>query len=166
MFGYIAPGTDKFSVTGTRARRLPARAGLRSPRPPTAAPRAMVPIGSYERVMPFDMLPVPAARADHWRRERAAELGALELDEEDLALCTYVCPGKPSTGRCCARRSTASRRSLMRWLRQLLDRVGTELREGRQAAIAGTRCGRRPTPSSTRRRRSRRPAPTCATRST
>jgi Na+-transporting NADH:ubiquinone oxidoreductase subunit A len=26
--------------------------------------------------------------------ERAAELGCLELDEEDLALCTYVCPGK------------------------------------------------------------------------
>jgi len=26
--------------------------------------------------------------------ERAQELGCLELDDEDLALCTYVCPGK------------------------------------------------------------------------
>jgi Na+-transporting NADH:ubiquinone oxidoreductase subunit A len=26
--------------------------------------------------------------------ERALELGCLELDEEDLALCTFVCPGK------------------------------------------------------------------------
>ena len=30
--------------------------------------------------------------------ERAESLGALELDEEDLALCTYVCPGKVNYG--------------------------------------------------------------------
>ena len=28
----------------------------------------------------------------------AQELGCLELDEEDLALCTYVCPGKYEYG--------------------------------------------------------------------
>ena len=26
--------------------------------------------------------------------EKAQELGCLELDEEDLALCAFVCPGK------------------------------------------------------------------------
>ena len=26
--------------------------------------------------------------------ERAEELGCLELDEEDMALCSFVCPGK------------------------------------------------------------------------
>jgi Na+-transporting NADH:ubiquinone oxidoreductase subunit A len=30
--------------------------------------------------------------------ERAEALGALELDEEDLALCTLVCPGKIEYG--------------------------------------------------------------------
>jgi Na+-transporting NADH:ubiquinone oxidoreductase subunit A len=30
--------------------------------------------------------------------ERAEVLGALELDEEDLALCTFVCPGKAEYG--------------------------------------------------------------------
>jgi Na+-transporting NADH:ubiquinone oxidoreductase subunit A len=30
--------------------------------------------------------------------ERAEALGALELDEEDLALCTYACPGKNDYG--------------------------------------------------------------------
>jgi Na+-transporting NADH:ubiquinone oxidoreductase subunit A len=30
--------------------------------------------------------------------ERAEALGALELDEEDLALCTFVCPGKSEYG--------------------------------------------------------------------
>jgi len=28
----------------------------------------------------------------------AQQLGALELDEEDLALCTFVCPGKTDYG--------------------------------------------------------------------
>ena len=30
--------------------------------------------------------------------ETAVKLGALELDEEDLALCSYVCPGKYEFG--------------------------------------------------------------------
>jgi Na+-transporting NADH:ubiquinone oxidoreductase subunit A len=31
--------------------------------------------------------------------EKAEQLGALELDEEDLALCTMVCPGKNDYGK-------------------------------------------------------------------
>jgi Na+-transporting NADH:ubiquinone oxidoreductase subunit A len=30
--------------------------------------------------------------------DSAQALGALELDEEDLALCTFVCPGKTDYG--------------------------------------------------------------------
>ncbi|HFZ8973447.1 NADH:ubiquinone reductase (Na(+)-transporting) subunit A, partial [Pseudomonas aeruginosa] len=30
--------------------------------------------------------------------DSAQALGCLELDEEDLALCTYVCPGKYEYG--------------------------------------------------------------------
>jgi Na+-transporting NADH:ubiquinone oxidoreductase subunit A len=30
--------------------------------------------------------------------ETAMNLGALELDEEDVGLCTYVCPGKYEYG--------------------------------------------------------------------
>ena len=59
----------------------------------------MVPIGSYERVMPFDVLPTFLLRALIIRDdERAVELGALELDEDDVALCTFVCPGKTEYG--------------------------------------------------------------------
>ena len=62
-------------------------------------PRAMVPIGLYERVMPIDILPTFLLRAllvgDI---ERAEQLGVLELDEEDVALCTYFCPGKVNYG--------------------------------------------------------------------
>jgi Na+-transporting NADH:ubiquinone oxidoreductase subunit A len=61
--------------------------------------RAMVPVGSYERIMPLDILPTQLLRSllvgD---TEVAQQLGCLELDEEDLALCTYVCPGKYEYG--------------------------------------------------------------------
>ena len=61
--------------------------------------RAMVPVGNYERVMPLDVLPTQLLRSllvgD---TETAQALGCLELDEEDLALCSYVCPGKYEYG--------------------------------------------------------------------
>jgi len=63
------------------------------------SPRAMVPIGLYEKVMPMDILPTFLLRAmPVGDLEMAEKLGALELDEEDLALCTYVCPGKTDYG--------------------------------------------------------------------
>ena len=59
----------------------------------------MVPIGMYERVMPLDIYPTFLLRSllvgD---TDRAIQLGALELDEEDLALCTFVDPGKADFG--------------------------------------------------------------------
>ena len=60
----------------------------------------MVPIGTYERVMPLDVIPTYLLRAlVVGDTEQARLLGALELDEEDLALCTYVYPGKYDYGR-------------------------------------------------------------------
>ncbi len=59
----------------------------------------MIPIGLYEKVMPMDILPTFLLRAlIVGDVERAEQLGVLELDEEDLALCTYVCPGKTNYG--------------------------------------------------------------------
>jgi len=62
-------------------------------------PGAMVPVGNYEAVMPLDILPTQLLRylivGDS---EMAQKLGCLELDEEDLALCTYVCAGKYEYG--------------------------------------------------------------------
>lgn len=99
MFGYIAPGAEKFSVTGAvlgafrRAHRFAFSTTT------NGSPRAMVPIGTYERVLPFDLLPTFLLRALIIRDDaRAAELGALELDEDDVALATYVCPGKYEYG--------------------------------------------------------------------
>jgi Na+-transporting NADH:ubiquinone oxidoreductase subunit A len=61
--------------------------------------RAMVPIGSYEQVMPLDIEPPYFLRSLIVRdTDRAQALGCLELDEEDLALCAFVCPGKYNYG--------------------------------------------------------------------
>ena len=61
--------------------------------------RAMVPIGAYERIMPLDILPTQLLRSlIVGDTDLAQKLGCLELDEEDLALCTFVCPGKYEYG--------------------------------------------------------------------
>ena len=99
MFGYIAPGLEKFSVTNTvlGVWRSGHRFVLNTST--NGSPRAMVPIGSYERVMPFDMLPTFLLRSLITKEDASAvDLGALELDEDDIALCTYVCPGKYEYG--------------------------------------------------------------------
>ncbi len=59
----------------------------------------MVPVGMYEKVMPLDIVPTFLLRSLITEdTEQAQDLGVLELDEEDLALCTYVCPGKYEYG--------------------------------------------------------------------
>jgi Na+-transporting NADH:ubiquinone oxidoreductase subunit A len=63
-------------------------------------PGPMFPIEAFDRVFPFDLPVVPLLRALLVRDgEAAADLGCLELAEEDLALCTYLCPGKNEYGR-------------------------------------------------------------------
>ncbi|MDA3860621.1 MAG: Na(+)-translocating NADH-quinone reductase subunit A [Melioribacteraceae bacterium] len=61
--------------------------------------RSIVPVGSYEAVMPLDILPNYLLRALAVNDiEEAEQLGCLELDEEDLGLCSFVCPSKINHG--------------------------------------------------------------------
>jgi Na+-transporting NADH:ubiquinone oxidoreductase subunit A len=99
LLEYIAPGWEKYSVTNTVLGAWRGAHRFVFNTSTNGSPRAMVPIGSYERVMPFDMLPTFLLRALIVKDDaRAAELGVLELDEDDVALCTYVCPGKYDYG--------------------------------------------------------------------
>jgi Na+-transporting NADH:ubiquinone oxidoreductase subunit A len=57
--------------------------------------RAIVPISSYEEVVPMDILVTQLLKAMVVGDvEMAVDLGMLELVPEDLALCSYVCPSK------------------------------------------------------------------------
>ena len=95
LFGWLSPGFDKFSTSGIYMSQMDRRKKYDMTTTTNGSIRAMVPIGMYERVFTFDILPTFLLRAilvDDV--ERAERLGVLELDEEDVALCTFVCPGK------------------------------------------------------------------------
>ncbi|MEC9092815.1 MAG: Na(+)-translocating NADH-quinone reductase subunit A [Planctomycetota bacterium] len=101
FLGWQRPGLEKFSVTGAFAGSWLAKFAKRFKfnTNVNGSKRAMVPIGSYEKVMPLDILPTQLLRALIARdTEDAQALGCLELDEEDLSLCTYCCPGKYEYG--------------------------------------------------------------------
>ncbi len=99
FLGWQSPGADRFSVKRVFASAMFPGRRFAFDTSTNGSPRAMVPVGSYERVMPLDILPTFLLRAlITGDAERAVELGALELDEEDLGLCTFVCPGKTEYG--------------------------------------------------------------------
>ena len=99
FLGWLGPGFDTFSTVRSFASKLIPGRRFAMTTSTHGSPRAIVPIGMYERVMPMDLLPTPMLRALVMHDvERAEELGCLELDEEDLALCTFVDPGKTDFG--------------------------------------------------------------------
>ena len=99
LFGYLSPGKERHSVMGIYISSFFKSAPLPLSTSTQGSDRAMVPIGAYEKVMPLDILPTQLLRAlIVGDIETAISLGALELDEEDLALCSYVCPGKYEYG--------------------------------------------------------------------
>lgn len=102
FLGWQRPGIEKFSVTGAFVGSWLNRffgKRFKFNTNTNGSKRAMVPIGSYEKVMPLDILPTQLLRALISRdTEDAQALGCLELEEEDLSLCTYCCPGKYEYG--------------------------------------------------------------------
>ncbi len=107
FLGWLSPGTAMFSTTNLFLSALTRRIQRFDFTTATnGSSRAMIPLGTYEEVMPLDIMPTFLLRSllvDDL--ETAERLGCLELDEEDLALCTFVCPGKNDYG-------TALRRNL------------------------------------------------------
>ena len=99
FMGWLSPGLNKHSslsiyLSGVLPRKL-----LSMSTNTNGSERAMVPMGTYENVVPMDILPTQLLRAlIVGDTEMAQQLGCLELEEEDLALCSYVCPGKYEYG--------------------------------------------------------------------
>ena len=92
-------GRNKYSATRAFASTVMHSGDYPLTTTQNGSPRAMVSIGAFERIMPLDILPTPLLKALLVRDTDAAQqLGALELDEEDLALCSFVCNGKYNYG--------------------------------------------------------------------
>lgn len=101
LLGWVGPGFKKFSVKpifasswlGGAAQRFKFTTSTEG------SHRAIVPMGMYEPVMPLDIVPTPLLKALASNDTETAQLlGCLELDEEDLGLCTFVCPSKNNYG--------------------------------------------------------------------
>ncbi|MGD9639529.1 MAG: NADH:ubiquinone reductase (Na(+)-transporting) subunit A [Alphaproteobacteria bacterium] len=61
---------------------------------------AIVPFDIFDRLSPLDILPIPLLKSlAVLDTENSQALGALELEEEDVALFSYACPGKNNYGR-------------------------------------------------------------------
>jgi len=96
---YLRPGFNYFSTMGIYVSSLFKGKKFDFTTTTSGSERAMVPVGTYENIMPLDILPTQLLRSlIVGDTEMAQKLGCLELDEEDLSLCTYVCPGKYEYG--------------------------------------------------------------------
>ena len=99
FLGWFSPGFNKHSNLGIYISSFFGSKLLAMTTNTNGSERAMVPVGSYENVMPLDILPTQLLRAlIVGDTEMAQALGCLELEEEDLALCSYVCSGKYEYG--------------------------------------------------------------------
>jgi Na+-transporting NADH:ubiquinone oxidoreductase subunit A len=99
FMGWLSPGAQRHSSLSIYLSSLFGSKPLAMTTNTNGSERAMVPVGSYEKVMPLDLLPTQLLRSlIVGDTETAQALGCLDLDEEDLALCTYVCPGKYEYG--------------------------------------------------------------------
>ncbi len=99
FMGWAWPGKEKFSLLKVFTSHLNKNKEFDFTTAENGGHRGMVPLGGYERVTPLDLYPTLMFRnmlaGD---TDEAQRLGCLELDEEDVALSTVVCPGKYDYG--------------------------------------------------------------------
>ena len=99
LFGWVSPGPNRYSAFNVFVSALNRSKTYDFGTLQNGSPRAMVPLGHYENVVPLDVLPTQLLRAlVVGDTDSAQALGCLELDEEDLALCSFVCPSKNEFG--------------------------------------------------------------------
>ncbi|MDH3428450.1 MAG: Na(+)-translocating NADH-quinone reductase subunit A [Gammaproteobacteria bacterium] len=99
FLSFMRLGRDKFSALRVYASHLLHKGDYAMTSSQNGSPRALVSTGSFERIMPLDILPTVLLKSLLVRdTDSAQQLGCLELDEEDLALCSFVCNGKYNYG--------------------------------------------------------------------
>ena len=99
FLGWAGAGGNKFSIKPSFVSSLSPSKKFSFTTSTEGSFRAMIPTGNYEKVMPLDILPTQLLRALVTKQtDLAQQLGCLELEEEDLALCTFVDHGKVDYG--------------------------------------------------------------------
>jgi len=99
FLAWAKPGATKYSTTRAYLGPIINKGRFDLSTTQNGSPRAMVSIGNFESLMPLDILATPLLKALLVEdTDRAKALGCLELDEEDLALCSFACNGKYDYG--------------------------------------------------------------------
>jgi Na+-transporting NADH:ubiquinone oxidoreductase subunit A len=95
FFGWVLPSFSKWSVSRTLFSWMTPSKKYDLNTKQHGEDRAFVVTGLYEKVFPFDILPMPLLKA-MWAMdlEKMEQLGAYEVVPEDFALCEVVCPSK------------------------------------------------------------------------
>ena len=95
FFGWATPGFNKHSASRTFTAFLTPKRKFRLDTNFHGAERAFVLTDQYDKVFPFDILPVYLLKAIlAGDIEKMEKLGIYEVAEEDFALCEYVCTSK------------------------------------------------------------------------
>ncbi|MDK9707814.1 MAG: Na(+)-translocating NADH-quinone reductase subunit A [Desulforhopalus sp.] len=99
LFNWLLPGKGRFSMKPVfasaffKSTTFPMSTALWGGR------RAVYPLGTYDQVMPLDIIATSLLKSiSKGDTEKSKALGCLELIEEDLGLCGFVCPGKNEFG--------------------------------------------------------------------
>jgi Na+-transporting NADH:ubiquinone oxidoreductase subunit A len=99
FMNWLTPGPRKFSKIPLFLSSLFPNKVFKFKALMNGSDRPIVPIGIYEEVLPLNLLPSMLLRnVALMDTEKIQDLGGLELDEEDLSLCSFVCPGKYDFG--------------------------------------------------------------------
>ena len=99
FMNWLTPGPRKFSKIPLFLSSLFPKKLYKFKALMNGSDRPIVPIGVYEEVLPLNFLPAMLLRnIVLMDTEKIQALGGLELDEEDLSLCSFVCPGKYDFG--------------------------------------------------------------------
>lgn len=95
FFGWVLPSFAKWSISRTLFSWLTPSKKYDLNTKQHGEDRAFVVTGVYDKVFPFDILPLPLIKA-MWSKdlEKMEQLGAYEVVAEDFALCEVVCPSK------------------------------------------------------------------------
>ncbi len=98
-FNWLLPGRDRFSIKPVFASAFAGKKTFAMNTALWGGKRAIYPLGTYEQVMPLDIIATSLLKTiSKGDTEKAKALGCLELIEEDLGLCGFVCPGKNEFG--------------------------------------------------------------------
>jgi Na+-transporting NADH:ubiquinone oxidoreductase subunit A len=99
FLGWLGSASRRYSASGTLLKQTGHKRKYSFTTAQNGRFSGMLPVRVFDKVVPLDILPSSLFRALVVRdTDQAQALGCLELEEEDLALCSFVCPAKYDYG--------------------------------------------------------------------